>query len=83
MGLTNDTDIYSGPGRLKHPTLIGALAEAAFLAAAERNGDIYYSAAYAPIFRNEGKNMTQWTPDLLSFNPGQMVKSTSYWIQYA
>ncbi|CDW97235.1 hypothetical protein, partial [Sporisorium scitamineum] len=83
LGLTNDTDIYSGPGRLKHPTLIGALAEAAFLAAAERNGDIYYSAAYAPIFRNEGKNMTQWTPDLLSFNPGQMVKSTSYWIQYA
>ncbi|CBQ70225.1 related to Alpha-L-arabinofuranosidase I precursor [Sporisorium reilianum SRZ2] len=82
-GLTNDTDIYSGPGRLKHPTLIGALAEAAFLAAAERNGDIYYSAAYAPIFHNEGKNLTQWTPDLLSFVPGQMVKSTSYWIQYA
>ena len=82
-GLTNDTDIYGGPGRLKHPTLIGALAEAAFLAGAERNGDIYYSAAYAPIFHNEGFNLTQWTPDLLSFNPGQMVKSTSYWIQYA
>lgn len=81
-GLTNDTDIYSGPGRLKHPTLIGALAEAAFLAAAERNGDIYYGAAYAPIFQNEGQNLTQWTPDLLSFNPGQMIRSTSYWIQY-
>lgn len=81
-GLTNDTDIYSGPGRLQHPTLIGALAEAAFLAGAERNGDIYYGAAYAPIFQNEGKNLTQWTPDLLSFNPGQMVKSTSYYIQY-
>ncbi|GAC93923.1 hypothetical protein PHSY_001491 [Pseudozyma hubeiensis SY62] len=81
-GLTNDTDIYGGPGRLKHPTLVGALAEAAFLAAAERNGDVYYGAAYAPIFHNEGKNLTQWTPDLLSFNPGQMVKSTSYWIQY-
>ncbi|KAJ1032371.1 hypothetical protein NDA16_000398 [Ustilago loliicola] len=82
-GLTNDQDIYSGPGRLQHPTLIGALAEAAFLAAAERNGDVYYSAAYAPIFQNEGKSLTQWTPDLLSFNPGQMVKSISYWIQYA
>ncbi|CCF54941.1 hypothetical protein NDA11_007687 [Ustilago hordei] len=82
-GLTNDQDIYSGPGRLQHPTLIGALAEAAFLAAAERNGDVYYSAAYAPIFQNEGKNLTQWTPDLLSFNPGQMVKSTSYYVQYA
>ncbi|SAM74796.1 related to Alpha-L-arabinofuranosidase I precursor [Ustilago bromivora] len=56
-GLTNDQDIYSGPGRLQHPTLIGALAEAAFLAAAERNGDV--------------------------FNPGQMVKSTSYYVQYA
>lgn len=82
-GLTNDTDIYSGPSRLQHPTLIGALAEAAFMAGAERNGDVYYSAAYAPIFQNEGYNMTQWTPDLLSFNPGQMVKSTSYYIQYA
>ncbi|EST10227.1 Alpha-L-arabinofuranosidase, C-terminal [Kalmanozyma brasiliensis GHG001] len=82
-GLTNDTDIYSGPGRLQHPTLIGALAEAAFLAGAERNGDIFYSAAYAPIFQNEGPNATQWTPDMLSFNAGQMVKSTSYYIQYA
>lgn len=82
-GLTNDSDIYSGPGRLKHPTLIGALAEATFLAGAERNGDIFYSAAYAPLFQNEGTNLTQWTPDLLSFNAGQMVKSTSYYIQYA
>lgn len=82
-GLTHDTDLYGGPGRLQHPTLIGALAESAFLCGAERNGDVYYSAAYAPIFMNEGPNLTQWTPDMLSFTPNQMVKSTSYYSQYA
>ena len=82
-GLTNDDDIYNGPSRLRHPTLIGALAEGVFMLGAERNGDLCHGAAYAPIFMNEGSNATQWTPDLISFNAKSMVKSTSYYVQQA
>ncbi|EPQ29000.1 uncharacterized protein PFL1_03290 [Pseudozyma flocculosa PF-1] len=82
-GLTNDADIYSGKSRLQHPTLIAALAEATFLLGAERNGDLCHGAAYAPIFMNEVPGLTQWTPDLISFDAGRSVKSISYYVQQA
>lgn len=74
-------DVYTSSCRLTQPILIGSLAEAAFMAGMERNGDVFSSAAYAPVFSNRGE--TQWSPDLISFDWNQVVLSTSYYVQQA
>ncbi|PWN50627.1 glycoside hydrolase [Violaceomyces palustris] len=73
-------DIYGGPDRLKHSTMNGALGEAVFTMGMERNGDLCYGAAYAPIFMNEAPGAQQWSPDLLTFDNLNLVKSASYHI---
>ncbi|KAN0066036.1 hypothetical protein ACQY0O_000129 [Thecaphora frezii] len=82
-GLTNDKDLFNGPSRLKYPTLIGALAEGVYMLGAERNGDLVQGVAYAPLFMNEVPGLTQWTPDLISFDADQMTLSPSYYVQQA
>ncbi|MCO5584468.1 hypothetical protein L7F22_038396 [Adiantum nelumboides] len=73
--------LYSNACRLKYPTLIGAVAEATYMMGLERNGDITPSAAYAPLFHNVAS--VQWTPDLIAFDSQSLVKSTSYYTQWA
>ncbi|PWN31411.1 glycoside hydrolase [Meira miltonrushii] len=73
-------DIYNNECRLKDPTLMGALSEATFMMGLERNGDISFSAMYAPLFKNEASS--QWTPDLIAFDILNSVKTTSYYTQY-
>lgn len=78
---SDDSNLYTNKCRLSYPTLIGAVAEATLMMGFERNGDITPSAAYAPLMQNV--NSVQWTPDLISFDSQNLVKSTSYYTQYA
>lgn len=80
-GLCGDSNIYNSSCRLNVPTLIGAIAEATFMMGLERNGDISFTAAYAPLF--DHADHAQWKPDLIKFNSLEIVKSTSYYVQQA
>ncbi|KAH7338763.1 glycoside hydrolase [Rhizoctonia solani] len=78
---TNSSCIFGDPscGRLEFPTLEGAVAEAAYMTGLERNSDVIFATAYAPTLQNV--NGYQWTPDIISFDAGSIVKSTSYYVQ--
>jgi len=56
-----------------------ALAEALFLTAVERNGDIVPMTSYAPLFAKEGH--TQWNPDLIYFNNVEVKPTVGYYVQ--
>ncbi|KAF8607097.1 glycoside hydrolase [Ceratobasidium sp. AG-I] len=79
---TNSSCIFGSVscGRLDFPTLQGAVAEAAYMTGFERNSDVIFASAYAPSLDNV--NGRQWTPDIISFNAGDLVKSASYYVQY-
>jgi len=66
------------PARLN--TLGGALGEAAFLIGLERNSDLVWGAAYAPMFVNV--NNQAWVPDLIWFDASQVVLTPNYWVQW-
>lgn len=78
---TNSSDIFGTPehGRLLFPTIQGSSGEAAFMIGLERNSDIVFAAAYAPLL-NHIEN-SQWTPNLVSFDAGNVYRSTSYYVQ--
>ncbi|CAE6459612.1 unnamed protein product [Rhizoctonia solani] len=79
---TNPSCIYGTPacGRLEYPTLQGAVAEAAYMTGLERNSDVVFASTYAPTLQNI--NGYQWTPDVITFNAGSIVKSASYYAQH-
>jgi len=56
-----------------------ALAEALYLTALERNGDIVSMASYAPLLAKEAH--TQWTPDLIYFNNTTVKPTVNYFVQ--
>lgn len=56
-----------------------ALAEALFLTAVERNGDIVEMTSYAPLLAKEGH--TQWNPDLIYFNNTEVKPTVGYYAQ--
>ncbi|KAF8671134.1 Alpha-L-arabinofuranosidase C-terminus [Rhizoctonia solani] len=78
---TNPSCIFGPPscGRLEYPTLQGAVAEAAYMTGLERNSDVVFASTYAPTLQNI--NGHQWTPDVITFDAGSMVKSASYYAQ--
>jgi len=65
------------PGRPNN--LETALAEALYLTALERNGDIVSMASYAPLLAKEGH--TQWNPDLIYFNNSEVKPTVGYEVQ--
>ncbi|KAF8753887.1 Alpha-L-arabinofuranosidase C-terminus [Rhizoctonia solani] len=67
-------------GRLEYPTLQGAVAEAAYMTGLERNSDVIFASAYAPSLQHI--NGWQWTPDIITFDAGDIVKSASYYAQH-
>ncbi|CEL56035.1 hypothetical protein RSOLAG1IB_07488 [Rhizoctonia solani AG-1 IB] len=67
-------------GRLEYPTLQGAVAEAAYMTGLERNSDVIFASAYAPSLQHV--DGWQWTPDIITFDAGAIVKSASYYAQY-
>ncbi|THG96501.1 hypothetical protein EW026_g5341 [Hermanssonia centrifuga] len=78
---TNANDIFgtSADGRLLFPTMQSSSGEAAFMTGLERNSDIVFAASYAPLLQHV--NSTQWTPDLISFDAGSVIRSTSFYVQ--
>jgi alpha-L-arabinofuranosidase len=65
------------PGR--HNNVESALAEALYLTALERNGDVVKMASYAPLLAKEGH--TQWNPDMIYFNNSEVKPTTGYYVQ--
>ncbi len=56
-----------------------SILEAGFMTDLERNADVVYMTAYAPLFAHvEG---WQWRPDLIWYDNLRMFKSTSYYVQ--
>ncbi|RPD65586.1 glycoside hydrolase [Lentinus tigrinus ALCF2SS1-7] len=78
---TNASNLFGTPaqGRLLWPTMASSSGEAAFMTGLERNSDIVFAASYAPLLQHV--NSTQWTPDLVSFDAGSVIRSTSYYVQ--
>ncbi|KAK4704830.1 alpha-L-arabinofuranosidase, partial [Phenoliferia sp. Uapishka_3] len=66
-------------GRYAYPKFIGSLAEATYLTGIERNSDLVFAAAYAPVLQNI--NSYQWFPDLISFDAENIYLSTSFYVQ--
>ncbi|HNS67888.1 MAG TPA: alpha-L-arabinofuranosidase C-terminal domain-containing protein [Mesotoga infera] len=60
-------------------TLQAAMAEAALMTGLERNSDVVFMAAYAPLFNRPG--WSQWTPDLIWFDNARVYGTPSYHVQ--
>lgn len=73
------TKVFLGEYAAKSNTWSAALAEAAFMTALERNGDVVEMACYAPLFGNG--TQTQWTPDMIWFNNDEVFGSVNYYVQ--
>lgn len=77
------TKVYLGeyaahlPGRPSNVET--ALAEALYLTAVERNGDVVEMTSYAPLLAKEGH--TQWRPDLIYFNNDSVRPTVDYHVQ--
>ncbi len=71
--------VFLGEYASQASTLYNALAEAAYMTALERNGDIVQLAAYAPLFGNTTK--TQWKPDLIWYDNDEVWGTPSYYVQ--
>ncbi|KZV72980.1 glycoside hydrolase family 51 protein [Peniophora sp. CONT] len=78
---TNSSNIFGTPeeGRFVYPIVSGSISEAAFMMGLERNSDIVFAASYAPLLGHVTEN--QWTPNLITFDAGNVYKSTSYYVQ--
>lgn len=75
----NSVPVFLGEYASQSNTLRSALAEAAYMTALERNGDIVHLAAYAPLFSNLTKN--HWTPDLIWFSSNSSWATPNYYVQ--
>ena len=71
--------VFVGEYAARSNTLEAALAEAAYMTALERNGDIVKMAAYAPLFGNATAG--HWAPDLIWFNQSGCAASVNYYVQ--
>ncbi|KAJ4482286.1 glycoside hydrolase family 51 protein [Lentinula aciculospora] len=82
---TNPNDLFGTPadGRLTFPTMQSSTGEAAFMTGLERNSDIVFAASYAPLLNLWVQHVvnSQWTPNLVSFDSGNVYPSTSYYVQ--
>ena len=75
----NGPKVYVGEYASWGNTLFNAIAEAAYMTALERNGDVVHMASYAPLLARE--NHTQWRPDLIYFNNTTVCPSVNYYVQ--
>lgn len=60
-------------------SLRGAIGEAAFMTGMERNADVVYMAAYAPLFVNI--HHRRWNPNLINFDSSKVYGIPSYYVQ--
>lgn len=61
--------------------LLSALADASFMMAFERNGDIVELASYAPLLEHEDKEGYKWPVNMIHFNNHQIYAIPSYFVQ--
>ena len=73
------SEVYVGEYASKGNALFNALAEAAYMTALERNGDVVHMASYAPLLAKEGH--MQWRPDMIYFDNRNVVLSANYHVQ--
>ena len=71
--------VYLGEYASWGNTLYNALAEAAYMTALERNGDVVRLASYAPLLGRD--RHTQWNPNLIYFNEAVIVPTVNYYVQ--
>lgn len=71
--------VYLGEWGSKGNRMINALAEAAYLGALERNGDLVKLASWAPLFAKIGH--VHWTPDLIYFDDERVLPTLNYFVQ--
>ncbi|MDR6611177.1 alpha-L-arabinofuranosidase C-terminal domain-containing protein [Leifsonia sp. 1010] len=71
--------VYVGEYGSRGNTQLCALAEAAYMMAMERNGDIVRLASYAPLLAKIGD--TQWEPDLVYFDNTTLHRTLNYHVQ--
>lgn len=78
-----DIKVYAGEYAAhdvrRRSTLRSALAEAAFLTSAERNGDVVVMASYAPLLCRRG--YSRWDPDLIYFSKTNILRTINYYVQ--
>ncbi|CAK5283023.1 unnamed protein product [Mycena citricolor] len=72
------TTMNNGVG-VPYPFIDGSIAEAAYMTGFDRNSDIVFAAAYAPLLNHVSS--TQWTPNLITHTPNSLILSTSYYVQ--
>ena len=73
------TKVYVGEYASQGNALFNALAEAAYMTALERNGDVVRMASYAPLLGKE-RHM-QWQPNLIYFDNTKVSPSVNYYVQ--
>jgi alpha-L-arabinofuranosidase len=71
--------VYLGEYASRGNSLFNALAEAAYMTALERNGDVVHMASYAPLLARLGH--TQWNPDMIYFNNTEIMRTANYHVQ--
>ena len=72
---------YACHGKNKHKWnhYEASILEAAFMTGMERNADVVYMTAYAPLFAHV--DGWQWRPDLIWFDNLRSFRSVSYYVQ--
>jgi alpha-L-arabinofuranosidase/beta-xylosidase len=72
-------NVYLGEYASRGSKLFNALAEAAYMASLERNGDVVRLSSYAPLLAKTGH--TQWNPDLIYFDNTSIMLTANYHVQ--
>lgn len=75
----NASKVYLGEYASWGNKMWNAIAEAAYMTALERNGDVVDMASYAPLLAKQ--NFTQWTTDLIFFDNTEICLTPNYHIQ--
>ena len=73
------SEVYLGEYASWGNKMTNAIAEAAYMTALERNGDIVRLASYAPLLAK--KNFTQWKTDMIFFDNINICLTPNYYVQ--
>jgi alpha-N-arabinofuranosidase len=71
--------VYIGEYASQGNKLFNALAEAVYMTALERNGDVVQMASYAPLIAR--KDYTFWNPNLIYFSNTAVTPTVNYFVQ--
>lgn len=71
--------VYVGEYASQGNSLYNALAEAVYMTALERNGDVVKMASYAPLLARQ--NYTSWNPNLIYFTGSKICPTVNYYVQ--